>query len=198
MVTMTIKGRERTEKGKTAQDVTIRPLLWADFEDIVKNYYSFHDELEINPDLGLSMDGQRPTMDEEVSWFGTLYSEVLRRKAVVFVAASGGRVVGVCEVRGSARSALAHVGTLGIAIVRDYRGMGIGRKLVTGVVGAASELFDVIVLDVFTVNAGARHLYSSLGFRSMGILPMAVKRNGKYYDEERMYLLCKTPPDNRH
>ena len=173
--------------------VRIRPLQWADFDDLVKNYYSFHDELESYPDIGLTIDEQKPSMEEEAVWFGALYADFLTKKAVVFVAETGGRVVGICEVRRGARRPVSHVGTLGIAVLKDYRRIGIGEKLMTHTISAARELFEVIVLDVFSVNAGARHLYSKLGFRSMGVLPMAVKRQGRYFDEERMYLLCRKP-----
>ena len=195
MVTVISPG-EHFKRDGASGEVKIRELRWEDFADIVRNYYSFHDELEDNPDMGLIIDERRPSMEEETTWFGALYADFLAKKAVVFVAEADGHVVGVCDVRGGVRRPVSHVGTLGLAILKSYRRMGIGEQLMTHTIASARELFDVIVLDVFAVNAGARHLYAKLGFRSMGILPMAVKRKGRYYDEERMYLLCRSgaPP----
>ena len=183
---------EHFRKDAASGQVLIRQLRWEDFEELIENYYSFHDELQDNPDIGLILDEQKPSMQDEASWFCALYSDVLSKKAIAYVAEIGGRPVGVCDIRSGTRRPVSHVGTLGIAILKEYRRLGIGEKLMTRSLAAARGLFDVIVLDVFSVNEGAKQLYAKLGFKSMGVLPMAVKRNGRYYDEERMYLVLGT------
>jgi ribosomal protein S18 acetylase RimI-like enzyme len=167
----------------------IRELRWNDMDDIVRNYYSYYDELEHNPDLGLTLFNSKPSYEDEIRWFSTLYAEMMRGDCFASVAERDSKVVGLCEVRAmAARECTSHIGTLGIAIHKDSRGMGIGEKLLKRTIDSCRDRFEIIVLDVFIANVAARRLYSKLGFRSMGVLPNAVKRNQTYYDEERMYL----------
>ena len=45
-----------------------------------------------------------------------------------------------------------------------------------------------VQLSVITSQPAARRLYASLGFRSFGIEPRALHVDGRYLDEEYMYL----------
>ncbi len=173
-------------------DCVIRELNWNDMDDIVENYYSYYDELEHSPDLGLTLFNSKPTYEDEIKWFSALYSDIIKRDGFASVAERNGKVVGLCEIRAmTVRECVSHIGTLGIAIHRDSRGIGIGERLLKRTIDSSRDRFEMIILDVFTTNVTARRLYSRLGFRSMGVLPNAVKRNQRYYDEERMYLSLK-------
>src|SRR5499426_2866924 len=64
-----------------------------------------------------------------------------------------------------------------VAVHPDYRRRGIGRALVSGVLGdARTRNLKLIVLEVRPSNHEARTLYESLGFRVVG------RRRGYYYD----------------
>ncbi|MCL4346310.1 MAG: GNAT family N-acetyltransferase [Candidatus Thermoplasmatota archaeon] len=172
-----------------AEDVSVRGLEWDDFDDIVRCYYSYYDELSVNPDLGITLYASKPSLADEISWFSGLYTQFVEGRAFVSVAETGGHVGGICDIRPIGnREEEAHVGVLGIALIPEIRGMGIGEKMMSRTLNEARLRYKIIVLDVFTVNKAARKLYSKMGFKTIGVLPKALKRGGRYYDEERMYL----------
>lgn len=168
----------------------IRELKWKDMDDIIRNYYSFYDEMENeNRDIGLIFYRVKPDYPSEVSWFSNLYREVLKGNALCFVAEEDGHVVGLCDVHSNRPgSEVGHVATLGIAVAKEYRNRGIGRSLLEAMIKACRGKFEVITLDVFSSNARAYELYRKIGFRENGKLDKAIKRNGRYYSEIKMYI----------
>lgn len=168
----------------------IRELKWEDMDDIIRNYYSYYDEVEKeNPDLGLVLYMERPDYASEIGWFTSLYRDVMSGIAKCLVAEEDSRVVGICDVHSKRpKSEIGHVGVLGLAIVKDYRGRGIGKALLEGMLKACRGTFEILNLDVLANNNIARELYRKVGFVDVGTQPKALKRNGKYYSEISMYI----------
>ena len=83
------------------------------------------------------------------------------------------------------RRKLAHRATVGIAVLRSYWGLGLGRKLMEAALDAAEEMgFSQVELGVFSDNETAIRLYESLGFAVWGRVPMAFRLGpGDYRDE---------------
>ena len=48
---------------------------------------------------------------------------------------------------------------------------------------------EQIKLAVVSDNSSAKKLYRSLGFKTYGVEPNALKYNGKYFDEDLMVLI---------
>jgi len=79
------------------------------------------------------------------------------------------------------------IGNLGIAIRKEYRGKGIGKKLILKALEEGKNLFEIIQLEVFSNNKIAISLYEKVGFITYGIFPNRIKRKDKYYDVILMY-----------
>ena len=63
-----------------------------------------------------------------------------------------------------------HVAKLGVIVLKDYRGIGVGRSLMfSGESAALSKDYTKIILSTFDDNEVARKLYDSLGYRVVGI-----------------------------
>lgn len=167
----------------------IRKVEWRDMKDLVDNYYSYYDEVvREDPDLGLIFHHDKPDLESEVTWFSTLFREVLANNAVAVVAEEDGGVVGICDVhRNRPGSEMSHIGVLGMAIRKEYRDKGIGTKLITAVIEECKGKYEIVVLGVFAKNDRAMHLYNKLGFVEYGRLPRGIKRDSRYYDEIHMY-----------
>ena len=83
----------------------------------------------------------------------------------------------------------------GVFVLQAYRGKSIGRALLVSILESSQALTDLdcIFLTVATTQVPARSLYRSLGFRSFGIEPRALKVNGNYVDQEHMVLEVSPP-----
>lgn len=166
----------------------IRELQWNDFDDLVSGYYSYYDEVKESPDLGIIFYHEKPTMEHEIDWFKTLYSDVQSGNAVAMVLEEDGIAVGLCDVRRvRPGSEVSHTGNLGVVVRRGYRDHGKGQKLIKAALEGCRGKFEQIVLSVFSVNERAIHIYEKLGFVKYGTLPRSVLRNGRYIDECQMY-----------
>ena len=99
----------------------------------------------------------------------------LRKKTPFLVAVDGERVVGFAAVYRPGLPSQSHAGDLGVGLLPAYRGMGLGTKLVAGVLKISRGKFDSVVLVVFRKNKHARKLYKKMGFKPCGGIKKAVK-----------------------
>ena len=78
----------------------------------------------------------------------------------------------------------------GVFVHTAYRKQGIGRSLILSVIEQACKLEGLayIQLTAAVTQTAARHLYESLGFRVIGVVPGVLKVGGQYFDEEMMSL----------
>ena len=95
-----------------------------------------------------------------------------------FVAEDAGRIIGWCDIFPSAREVSQHVGVLGMGVVRERRGRGLGRRLIESALDAATPRFEQVDLDVYGTNTAAIALYRSVGFIEQGR-----KRGGRKLDD---------------
>jgi RimJ/RimL family protein N-acetyltransferase len=83
---------------------------------------------------------------------------------------------------------------IGMYIAMEHSGVGMGRKLFDVVLAEARrEGIELLVLTVTDGNGAATHLYESLGFRSFGVEPRAIKVDGRYFGKNHMYLDLTAP-----
>jgi ribosomal protein S18 acetylase RimI-like enzyme len=85
-----------------------------------------------------------------------------------FVAETDGKIVGWCDaVPGAAGTA--HIANLGMGVHRDFRGRGIGRRLLeTTIARVRDQGLEKIELQVYASNAAAIALYRKFGFVDEG------------------------------
>ena len=104
----------------------------------------------------------------------------------------GARVVGTVSLRAvGAKSKVRHRASLGITVLRELWGFGLGRLLMREAEAAARTMgFTQIELGVFSDNARAIRLYETEGYTVYGRVPDAFRqRDGSYRDE---ILMVKT------
>lgn len=80
---------------------------------------------------------------------------------------------------------------LSISVAREWRGRGVGKKLMARAIEWArgTGIVTRIELRVFVRNEVARHLYESFGFEVEGCCRRAIYRDGVYFDNLVMALL---------
>lgn len=99
----------------------------------------------------------------------------LRKKAPFLVAVDGERVVGFAAVSRFDVPTLNHNARFGIGLLPRYRDMGLGTKLMAGVLKISRGKFDFLYLEVFGKNKRARKLYERMGFELCGRIKKYVK-----------------------
>lgn len=92
-------------------------------------------------------------------------------------------VVGWCDVLPIDRPAMAHGGVLGVGVLPEHRGKGIGSALIRATMDRARAAgMTRIELAVREHNARAIALYERLGFVREGLKRKAVRIDGTYED----------------
>jgi RimJ/RimL family protein N-acetyltransferase len=113
----------------------------------------------------------------------------------IFVALANGKVVGWCDIQRHPFPAHSHRGTLGMGVIPDYRGRGIGARLMDQTLKQAfASGFVRIEFSVRADNLRAMRLYEKFGFVREGVLRDAVFVDGEFHDTIAMALIDRGPP----
>ena len=103
------------------------------------------------------------------------------------VAEDAGRIVGWCDVSRDSVPTYAHEGMLGMGVLEDYRGCGVGERLIRAALDAAAGAgFERVALSVYASNTGAAALYRKVGFVHEGTRVRGRKLDGVYDDVHMM------------
>lgn len=113
-----------------------------------------------------------------------------------YVALDGARVVGWCDVTGSERPTMRHSGTLGMGLLPEWRGRGVGARLMGAVLDASRRRgFSRIALTVRADNERAIRLYRRMGFEIEGRLRRGMRIDDQFHDLLAMALLFDVKTD---
>ena len=87
-----------------------------------------------------------------------------------------------------------HVGMLGVSLIKSARGLGLGTLLMELLEKEGKRYLPqlkLIILEVFSNNTVALHLYKKLGYIRYGSLPKGVFHKRKYVDLIMMFKAVK-------
>ncbi|PYJ57928.1 MAG: GNAT family N-acetyltransferase [Verrucomicrobia bacterium] len=114
----------------------------------------------------------------------------IARRVPQFVALDGQQVIGWCDILPNEKESFAHVGRLGMGVLREYRGQGIGQRLAERAIAQAKGIgLERIELDAYASNEPAIRLYEKLGFVVEGTKKKGRKLDGVYDDVFVMALI---------
>ncbi|SDO45264.1 GNAT family N-acetyltransferase [Afipia sp. GAS231] len=109
-----------------------------------------------------------------------------------WVVLSAGEVVGWCDILPKPRPVYAHVGVLGVALLPEFRGCGLGERLIGQTLDAARAFgLHRVELTVREDNKNAIALYKKIGFEIEGLMRDAMKVDGVCENTYLMSLLFK-------
>ncbi len=176
----------RTERLHVTPKVRIREAQPEDAAELISYFRRVFAEPGIN--LITEADEFSPTVESE----SRIIREFVRTVNSLFlVAESNGQIVGQLTLEGGKRRNVRHSAVLGITVASDWRGQGVGRRLMEHAIRWARDgrLLTRIELHVFARNEGAIHLYQAMGFILEGRRRSAVIRDGEPLDDLVMALL---------
>jgi RimJ/RimL family protein N-acetyltransferase len=160
-------------------DVIIRPVRPEDAEGTIRLVSIIAQEgayFLVEPQELRSVEVQRKLIEEHdpnvVGWF---------------VAEVDGQIVGQIDARRKGLARVRHTAELGIGLLPDWRGQGIGERLMRRIEEWAREVgVEKLQLGVFASNTRAKRLYEKLGYEQEGYFKGQVKIGDRYEDEVLM------------
>ena len=165
------------------REVVIRTPEWHDLDDMLEFINSLVEE------EAMIAANQKQTRESEIEWLARYLANLEKGMRIGVVAEVDGRMVANCEI--SPRPGrMSHVGSLGISVKDGYRGVGIGQELMREAERHAVAMgLESILLEVFSINERAIHVYEKMGYRKIGVIPGGVKYRGEHVDS--VYMLKK-------
>jgi ribosomal protein S18 acetylase RimI-like enzyme len=129
---------------------------------------------------------EAPPLDEVRS-----FCESQRRRGMIqFVAVARAHVVGWCDVIPKSAEGFRHSSDLGMGLLAELRGRGLGRALLERTLEAARRSgLQRVELEVYATNTAAIALYERHGFRHEGLRRRARLIDGAASDVVEMALL---------
>lgn len=121
--------------------------------------------------------------------------QILAKGWSQFYALDENRVVGWCDILPDEREGQTHCGRLGMGLLPEYRGRGIGARLISATLAdALGKGLTRIELEVFASNTRARALYRKAGFAEEGR-----KRRARILDgvADDIVIMALLPPPGR-
>jgi len=96
-----------------------------------------------------------------------------------------GKIAGSAEVRFLQGLKMRHRAGVGIAILKEYWGRGIGSTIFTELISVAKERgVEIMELEYFEGNVRGEALYKKFGFKTVSFKPNAIKlKDGTYLKE---------------
>src|SRR3989344_3761849 len=169
---------------KSGKQITIRYPRWEDLDGMLKNINALARE---NTFIAVS---EEKTKEEEMDFLCDTLKKMEKNDEVFLVVESEGKLVGSTGVtRETAHARSRHVGDIGIVVLKEFRGDGIGQELLLTILEQAKNVLNLtlVQLTVFGVNDVAKSLYSKLGFIHAGTIPGALLYKEQFIDHDMMY-----------
>ncbi|HET6264063.1 MAG TPA: GNAT family N-acetyltransferase [Usitatibacter sp.] len=143
---------------------------------------------ELHPDAFTSTVDERGSLP--LSWWEKRLADGAGAEGLVLGAFEGARLAGVAGLSFEPRPKSRHKAHLfGMYVPSAFRGKGIGRALVLGVLEQARRREGVILvqLTVTDGNLDAQRLYEGCGFVVFGVEPRAMRQGEEYLAKVHMW-----------
>lgn len=140
--------------------IRVRPITEADIP-------GFHAALDaVARESGFLRSTQAPAFDDVASFVA---SNIQHRNPQFVAVTEAGKVVGWCDIVRARGMHERHQGELGMGVMAEWRGAGVGKHLLAETVASAdAEQFLRIELSVHSDNQRAISLYRGFGFQEEG------------------------------
>ncbi|WP_288647903.1 GNAT family protein [uncultured Enterococcus sp.] len=128
------------------------------------------------------------TLSEELSYMYESNNNLL------LLAINEGTIVGTASVKADSQFRLSHVGEVGISILQEYWGMGLGTLMLEEIINWAKEMGVLfrLELDVQVRNERAVRLYQKMGFQIEAVMPRRARTDlGEFLDVYKMSYLIE-------
>ncbi len=131
---------------------------------------------------------EAPPLESSKKFFRT----IIKNDYAQFVALSKDKVIGWCDILPKEKEINKHVGVMGVGIIPDFRGKGIGTRLINACLEKVKKQnIYRIELWVYEDNVNAVDLYKKLGFEIEGVKRNVAKIDGVYKNDIIMAMMVE-------
>lgn len=164
----------------TTGHIQIRPIL----EGYIEGFHSCLDAVARERKfLGFV---KAPPLEDTRKWL----LRGMEKEEIRLVAIDSSQIVEWCDIETNDREGFKHFGRLGMGVLKEYRGQGIGTKLLEEILSVARDRsLERVELDVYASNVTAIRLYDKFKFQVVGRKHKARKLDASYEDIIVMALL---------
>jgi len=128
------------------------------------------------------------TIREERDYLKNVIKEIKNKSSVYTVIDINGKVRGNAKVSLVDSGPRKHIGELGISIMKEARGKGLGEKLFKKIIEKAVKELKVKIITLYVVseNKIAINLYKKMGFKKISIIKKGYNHYGELLDNITM------------
>jgi RimJ/RimL family protein N-acetyltransferase len=143
-------------------------------------FESFHEALSVVASERVYIEMiEAPALEKVVGF----QSNLISKNGPVYYAVDENRVIGWCDVFPFENPRQSHRGGLGMGLLPEYRGKGLGSKLLSAVLDHSKKFgLEKVELHVYTTNLPAIAIYKKQGFEQEGLIKKYRKLDGQYFD----------------
>lgn len=137
----------------------------------------------------ITFQGEILTLEQETKYLDDFIKKMDENLAIKLLAEYDGKIIGITDIKMNDKVA-SHEGVFGITVAKEFRGKGVGKKLMELVFEEAEKNIPqlrIVTLGVFGDNPLAHGMYKKFGFKKYGRLPEGILHKGKYVDHVYMY-----------
>jgi ribosomal protein S18 acetylase RimI-like enzyme len=137
-----------------------------------------------------NFEDESATLEEK--WKARIEGSLRGKAGVTLVAKMNGKIAGLVGVQFMQHTKTRHIAHIwGTYVAAEYRGLGIGRKLMDGIIDATKANIEIkkIKIEVIAEQLSAFELYKKLGFQMIGVSHSDLCVDGNYYDAILMEMM---------
>ena len=126
--------------------------------------------------------GEKLTVEQQQQRIDNFTSDPAK---LLLITEHDGRILSMANVEASPHLRRRHIGTIGISIRPDWRGLGLGTAIMQTIIdwAASYRYLEKLTLGVWSKNAVAIALYQKMGFAEEGRKVREVKYENGYYED---------------
>lgn len=165
-------------------DILITKAMPEDAEELLALLRKIGSETD---NLSFGAEGLPFSVEQERAFIKSLMEST---SSVMLLAKKDGKIVGDASFTGNTRERMKHRGEIGISVLKEAWGQGIGRQLMEATIAFAKNTAhaEIISLEVRSDNIRAIRLYEKFGFEKIGTFKGFCKVDGKMIDFDLMNL----------
>ncbi len=163
----------------TELTITFREAVPSDAEQLLEVTKKIGSETEF---LVMDENGMSLTPELLAHQLDALYES---ENNVLLLALAGEQIIGTASIKADSHYRVSHIGEIGISILKEYWGMGIGTLLMEELIEWAKESQTIyrLELTVQARNERAVHIYEKMGFEVEARMPRGARSDaGEFLD----------------